>query len=61
MNVDLKRKFHQIHNENSPETRPFYCHFTTVTVSSPVLRCSGASRAECCCLFITIRTPRRRL
>ncbi|THG94874.1 hypothetical protein EW026_g6679 [Hermanssonia centrifuga] len=27
----LKKKFNQIHKEHSPETRPFYCHFTTVT------------------------------
>ena len=30
---DLQRKFAQIHKEHSPEPRPFYCHFTTVTVS----------------------------
>ena len=30
---DLRRKFAQIHKEHSPEPRPFYCHFTTVTVS----------------------------
>ncbi len=35
--VDLKKKFNQIHKEHSPETRPFYCHFTTVTVSDVVL------------------------
>ncbi|EKM56555.1 uncharacterized protein PHACADRAFT_253754 [Phanerochaete carnosa HHB-10118-sp] len=27
----LRRKFSQIHKESSPEPRPFYCHFTTVT------------------------------
>ncbi|KIP09895.1 hypothetical protein PHLGIDRAFT_28734 [Phlebiopsis gigantea 11061_1 CR5-6] len=27
----LRRKFQQIHKEYSPETRPFYCHFTAVT------------------------------
>jgi len=27
----LKRKFQQIHKECSPEPRPFYCHFTSVT------------------------------
>ncbi|EIN08840.1 G-alpha-domain-containing protein [Punctularia strigosozonata HHB-11173 SS5] len=27
----LRRKFHTLHKENSPETRPFYCHTTCVT------------------------------
>ena len=48
---DLKRKFHQIHKENSPEARPFYCHFTTVTVSWPLLH----YRANC--ILISILGP----
>lgn len=33
--ADLRRKFAQIHKEKSTEHRPFYYHFTTVTVSLP--------------------------
>ena len=32
--VDLKRKFAQLLKDHSPEPRSFYCHLTSVTVSS---------------------------
>ena len=33
---DLRKKFAGVHKEKSPKPRPFYCHFTSVTVSFPV-------------------------
>lgn len=36
--VDLRRKFASIFKEFSQNPRPFYCHFTCVTVCLPFIR-----------------------
>lgn len=33
----MRRKFGQIHKEYSPQARTFYCHYTSVTVSTGLI------------------------
>lgn len=64
-NVDLRRKFAQIHKEHSPKERSFYCHFTTVTVRFSlflfpsvfqllILRCRTRSRHSISSLIVRL-------